>query len=128
MPVVAWSRSLTPEKAESLGVERKDSPLEVARASDIVSVHVALKPDTKMMIGAEFFSAMNDGAYFINTSRGETVDQEALVAAMHSKGIRAGLDVFAIEPTSAVADFEDSIANETRVYGTHHIGASTDQA
>src|SRR3954464_14782292 len=51
MPVVAWSRSLTPEKAESLGVERKDSPLEVARAADVVSVHVALKPDTKLMIG-----------------------------------------------------------------------------
>src|SRR5881394_1138874 len=79
MPVVAWSRSLTPEKAESLGVDRKDSPLDVARAADVVSVHVALKPDTKLMIGAEFFSAMRDGAYFINTSRGETVDQQALV-------------------------------------------------
>jgi D-3-phosphoglycerate dehydrogenase len=128
MPVVAWSRSLTPEKAESLGVERKDSPLDVARAADVVSVHVALKPDTKLMIGAEFFSAMRDGAYFINTSRGETVDQQALVDAMHAKGIRAGLDVFAMEPTSTVADFEDPIANETHVYGTHHIGASTDQA
>ncbi|HEX3144298.1 MAG TPA: NAD(P)-dependent oxidoreductase, partial [Pyrinomonadaceae bacterium] len=120
--------SLTPEKAESLGVERKDSPLDVARAADVVSVHVALKPDTKLMIDAEFFNEMRDGAYFINTSRGETVDQQALVDAMHAKGIRAGLDVFAMEPTSAVADFEDPIANETHVYGTHHIGASTDQA
>ncbi len=128
MPVIAWSRSLTPEKAESLGVERKESPLEVAQAADIVSVHVALKPDTKMMIGRELFNAMQDGAYFINTSRGEVVDQATLIEAIHAKGIRAGLDVFAIEPTSAVADFEDPIANETRVYGTHHIGASTDQA
>ena len=128
MPIVAWSRSLTPEKAEQLGVERKETLLEVARTADIVSVHVALKPDTRMMIGPEFFSAMKDGAYFINTSRGETVDQAALVEAIHAKGIRAGLDVFAIEPTSGVADFEDPIANETRVYGTHHIGASTDQA
>lgn len=128
MPVVAWSRSLTAEKAEQLGVERKETPLEVARAADIVSVHVALKPDTRMMIGPEFFGAMKEGAYFINTSRGETVDQAALVEAIHAKGIRAGLDVFAIEPTSGVADFEDPIANETRVYGTHHIGASTDQA
>jgi D-3-phosphoglycerate dehydrogenase / 2-oxoglutarate reductase len=128
MPVVAWSRSLTAEKAEQLGVERKESPLDVARSSDIVSVHVALKPETRMMIGAEFLNAMKDGSYFINTSRGETVDQDALVDAIHAKGIRAGLDVFAIEPTSAVADFTDPIANETRVYGTHHIGASTDQA
>ena len=128
MPVVAWSRSLTPEKAERLGVERKETPADVARAADIVSVHVALKPDTRMLIGTEFFAAMKKGAYFINTSRGETVDQAALVAAIHARDIRAGLDVFAIEPTSAVADFEDPIANETHVYGTHHIGASTDQA
>ena len=128
MRVVAWSRSLTAEKAEQLGVERKETPLEVARAADIVSVHLALKPDTRLFIGPEFFAAMRDGAYFINTSRGETVDQQALLDAIHAKGLRAGLDVFAIEPTSAVAEFNDPIANETRVYGTHHIGASTDQA
>ena len=128
MPVVAWSRSLTPEKAEKLGIERMDSPLDVARAADIVSVHVALKPDTKMMINSAFFAAMNDGAYFINTSRGDVVDQNALIEAIHTKGIRAGLDVFVVEPTSGVSDFEDPIANETNVYGTHHIGASTDQA
>src|SRR5256714_12631084 len=128
MPVVAWSRSLTAEKAERLGVERMNSPLDVARAADIVSVHVALKPDTKMLINEAFFAAMKDGAYFINTSRGDVVDQNALVEAIHAKGIRAGLDVFAIEPTSAVAEFTDPIANEPGVYGTHHIGASTDQA
>jgi D-3-phosphoglycerate dehydrogenase len=128
MPVVAWSRSLTPEKAEELGIERKDSPLEVARAADIVSVHVALKPDTKLLINSEFLNAMKDGAYFINTARGEVVDQNALVEALHSKGIRAGLDVFAIEPTSGVAEFTDPIGKEDKVYGTHHIGASTDQA
>ena len=128
MNVVAWSRSLTAEKAEALGVERKEAPLDVARAADIVSVHVALKPDTKLLINAEFFGAMKEGAYFINTSRGEVVDQAALVEAIHAKAIRAGLDVFANEPTSGVAEFTDSIGNETNVYGTHHIGASTDQA
>src|SRR6266487_5501194 len=71
MPVVAWSRSLTPEKAEALGVEYKESPVAVAESSDIVSVHVALKPDTRMLIGEDFFKAMRDGAYLINTSRGE---------------------------------------------------------
>ena len=115
-------------KAEQLGVERKETPLEVAHAADVVSVHVALKPDTKGLIDTNFFNAMKEGSYLINTSRGETVDQKALVAAIHAKNIRAGLDVFAIEPQSTVADFEDPIANETHVYGTHHIGASTDQA
>src|SRR5229473_1094691 len=128
MPVVAWSRSLTSERAAALGVERMETPLDVARAADIVSVHVALKPDTRMLIGPDFFRSMRDGAYFINTSRGEVVDQGALVAAINAKGIRAGLDVFAIEPTSAVAEFTDPIASEPSVYGTHHIGASTDQA
>jgi D-3-phosphoglycerate dehydrogenase len=128
MPVIAWSRSLTDEKAAKLGVERVATPLDVARAADIVSVHVALKPDTRMLIGPDFFLAMREGAYFINTSRGEVVDQAALVEAIHSKGVRVGLDVFAIEPNSAVAEFTDPIASEASVYGTHHIGASTDQA
>ncbi|HMG75786.1 MAG TPA: 3-phosphoglycerate dehydrogenase family protein [Pyrinomonadaceae bacterium] len=128
MAVVAWSRSLTPERAVELGVERMETPLDVAGAADIVSVHVALKPDTRMLISSDFFQAMRDGAYFINTSRGETVDQGALVEAIHSKGIRAGLDVFASEPTSALAEFTDPIGSEPGVYGTHHIGASTDQA
>src|SRR6266567_2857435 len=128
MPVVAWSRSLTPERAVELGIERMETPLDVARAADIVSVHVALKPETRMLIGPDFFQAMKVGAYFINTSRGEVVDQSALVEAIHSKAIRAGLDVFSIEPTSAVAEFTDPIAKEASVYGTHHIGASTEQA
>lgn len=128
MPVVAWSRSLTNEKAAELGVEKMDSPLDVARSADIVSVHVALKPDTRMLISPEFFKEMRDGAYLINTSRGEVVDENALAEATHTKGVRAGLDVFAIEPTSAVAEFTDPIATEASVYGTHHIGASTDQA
>ncbi len=128
MQVVAWSRSLTSEKAAELGVEKMGTPLDVARAADIVSVHVALKPDTRMLIGADFFREMRAGAYLVNTSRGEVVDQGALVEAIKTKGIRAGLDVFAIEPTSAVAEFTDPIANEASVYGTHHVGASTDQA
>ena len=128
MSVVAWSRSLTDERAEQLGVERKDSPLAVATAADVVSVHVALKPDTRSLIGSDFFGSMREGAYFINTSRGEVVDQAALTQAIHSKGIRAGLDVFAAEPGSGVAEFTDPIAQEPNVYGTHHVGASTDQA
>jgi D-3-phosphoglycerate dehydrogenase len=128
MRVVAWSRSLTDERAAALGVERLDSPTDVAREADIVSVHVALKPETRGLIGADFFGAMKEGAYFVNTSRGEVVDQDALRRAMHEKGVRAGLDVYASEPTSGAGDFTDDIAREPNLYGTHHIGASTDQA
>jgi D-3-phosphoglycerate dehydrogenase len=127
MPVVAWSRSLTPEKAEALGIERVNSPLDVARRADVVSMHVALKPETKGMIGADFFSAMRPGAFFVNTSRAEVVDQKALEDAV-KRGARAGLDVFAGEPAGGSGSVDDAIFTLPNVVGTHHIGASTDQA
>jgi D-3-phosphoglycerate dehydrogenase len=128
MNVIAWSRSLTPERAAALGVERIDTPQEVARRADVVSVHLALKPETRSIVGADIFNSMKEGAIFINTARGEVVDQAALQNALKTRGIRAGLDVFAAEPTSAVGEFTDEIAKEENLYGTHHIGASTDQA
>jgi D-3-phosphoglycerate dehydrogenase len=128
MNVIAWSRSLTPERAAALNVERMDTPQEVARAADVVSVHLALKPETRSLIGADIFNSMKEGAIFINTSRGEVVDQVALTEALRTRGIRAGLDVFASEPATAAGEFSDEIAKEENLYGTHHIGASTDQA
>ncbi|MFN7998824.1 MAG: 3-phosphoglycerate dehydrogenase family protein [Bryobacteraceae bacterium] len=128
MPVVAWSRSLTPETARDLGIEYKNSLIEVAKAADIVSVHVAANAYTRGLIDSDFFDAMRPGAYFINTSRGEVVDQVALGWAVRSNGIRAGLDVFATEPASGAGEFTDDIVKLSGVYGTHHIGASTDQA
>jgi D-3-phosphoglycerate dehydrogenase len=128
MPVVAWSRSLTPEKAQALGIERMDSPLGVASASDIVSVHVALKPETKNLIDEKFFAAMKPGSFFINTSRAEVVDEKALEKAVREKNLRAGLDVFAAEPAGGSGDVHAEIFRLPGVVGTHHIGASTDQA
>jgi D-3-phosphoglycerate dehydrogenase / 2-oxoglutarate reductase len=91
-------------------------------------VHLELNSETRNSIAAQFFNAMREGAYFINTARGEVVDQQALASAMKTRGIRAGLDVYAVEPTSAVGEFSDQIVKEEGLYGTHHIGASTDQA
>jgi D-3-phosphoglycerate dehydrogenase len=71
---------------------------------------------------------MKPGAFFINTSRAEVVDQEALSRAVLEKRIRAGLDVFAQEPAGGAGEFTDPIAKLDLVYGTHHIGASTEQA
>jgi D-3-phosphoglycerate dehydrogenase len=128
MPVVAWSRSLTTEKASALGVGRKASPLEVAEAADIVSVHLALKPETKGLCNEEFFAAMKTGAFFVNTARAEVVDQPALERAIREKGIRAGLDVFAGEPSGGTGEVADTIFGLPGVVGSHHIGASTEQA
>jgi D-3-phosphoglycerate dehydrogenase len=128
MRVVAWSRSLSAARAEALGIERKDSPREIVSTADIVSVHLALGPETCGLCDAGFFAAMRKGAYFINTARGEIVDEEALKAAIREKGIRAGLDVFAQEPAGATGNFTSEIAQMPATYGTHHIGASTEQA
>lgn len=126
--ILAWSRSLTAARAEELGVEYCPNLLDLARRSDVVSVHVALAPETRGMLGAEFFEAMKKGAILLNTSRAEVVDNEALLHAMDSKGLRAGLDVFPSEPGTGTADYDHPIAKHKNCYGTHHIGASTDEA
>jgi D-3-phosphoglycerate dehydrogenase len=128
MPVVAWSRSLDDDRAARLGIARADSIHALAAASDVVTVHCALTKETKGMLDAKFFAVMKPGACFVNTSRGEVVDQPALESAIAEKGLRAGLDVFAKEPAGGTGSFEDGIALLPGVVGTHHVGASTDQA
>ncbi len=128
MNVIAWSRSLTPESAADMGITFRQTIIEVANESDILSVHLALTPDTRGIINGDFFDAMPAGAYFINTSRAEVVDHVALSNAMKHKGIRAGIDVFPNEPSSASGNFDDEIVKLDGLYGTHHIGASTEQA
>ncbi len=126
--VVAWSRSLTPESAEVLGVEYADSPVEVAAQSDIVSLHVAATQATFHLADQDFFAAMKPGTFFINTTRGSVVDESALLAALDKHGIRAALDVFADEPSYKEGALVTHLHKHPSVYLTHHIGASTFQA
>ncbi|HEX4949997.1 MAG TPA: 3-phosphoglycerate dehydrogenase family protein [Blastocatellia bacterium] len=128
MNVVGWSRSLTPEKAAEMGITFRQTILEVANDCDILSVHIALTPDTRGVINHEVFKLMRDGAMFINTSRAEIVDQAALIEAVKTKGLRVGTDVFANEPATATGEYSDELVLLPSVYGTHHIGASTNQA
>ena len=128
LPVLAWSRSLTPARAEELGVECVKDIDDIFRRADVVSLHVALKPDTKKLVNAARIALMKPGAILINTARGEVVDQAALKVAIEAKKVRAGLDVFDPEPADATADFNESILDLPGLYGTHHIGASTEQA
>ena len=127
MNVVAWSRSLTPQKAEELGIGYCAKLDELAEKSDAVSVHVAAAKETSNLIGKDFLAKMKKGAILVNTSRGEVVDTAALKAAVAEKGLRVGLDVFAGEPTGGEAEFPDKEL-AAAVIGTPHIGASTDQA
>jgi D-3-phosphoglycerate dehydrogenase len=128
MKIRAWSRSLTEAEAAELGVAWASSPREACKGADALSIHLALTPETRGFVGRELLEALRPGAYVINTSRGEVVDQPALLAAIESRGLRAGLDVFASEPSAAEAPFTDAIGGHPSVYGTHHIGASTEQA
>lgn len=128
MRVVAWSRQLTVAEATRLGVGYCQTPLEVARQSDIVSINVAATKDTAQLVNREFLAAMHPGAFLINTSRGTVLDEEALAEAVRTKGLRAGLDVFADEPAGGSAEFLPAIVGLPGVHGTHHVGASTEQA
>lgn len=127
MKVVAWSRSLTCEAAEGHGVGYAASPEELAAACDAVSIHLALTPETKYLVGPRFFDAMRPGTILINTARGPLVDTRALRAAIAAKGLRVGLDVFEGEPAGGEADWTDKDL-ASLVTCTPHIGASTDQA
>ena len=128
MHVVALSRWLTPEVAAALDIGRAEDLSELAQLSDVISVHVALNPETQGMLNAAFFEALPSGAIVINTSRAEVVDQAALLTAVRTKGIRAGLDVFEGEPAAPVAEYDGELRDAPGVYATHHIGASTEQA
>jgi D-3-phosphoglycerate dehydrogenase len=76
----------------------------------------------------EFLAAMKPGAYLVNTARGSVVDEAALTQAVKERGIRAGLDVFQNEPAGGTGAWDSAVARLPGVYGTHHVGASTDQA
>ena len=111
-----------------IGVEEVPERATVLATSDIVSIHVPGGEDTVGMVDAEFLTEMKPDAVLINTSRGEVVDEAALLAALDTTGMRAGLDVFANEPSGSVGQISSELARHPKVTATHHIGASTAQA
>ncbi len=144
MPIVMWSRRfdgqdrpMTDAEARELGVEDAvrrtsvslaPSPTAVAANADVLSIHLALGPATRNVVNAEVLAALKPGSFVINTARGEVVDHAALRDAIRDRKLRVALDVFAQEPATTTGEFSDPIVQEPGVYGTHHIGASTDQA
>ncbi len=132
MHVFTTSHHLSAGEVERLGAtligsDRADL-LAKLPMMDAVSVHVPVTDETKGSCNAEFFGAMKPGAYFINTSRGPVVDEEALVEACRTRGIRAGLDVYCDQPATPECDWKPALAAESSIYCSHHCGASTDQA
>ena len=115
-------------RIRSIGIRLVENLDELVAESDIISIHVPGGESTENLIDERLLSLMKPSAILINTSRGEVVDEEALIAAMDDKGIRAGLDVFRHEPDSGTGEFNSVLASHPNVVGTHHIGASTQQA
>ena len=132
MPIIVWSRRFATGRDriedEAIPMRLGASPEDVAGRCDVLSVHLALNADTKGLVNASVLDKLKPGSYVINTARAEVVDHAALEKAVRERHIRVGLDVFAAEPPGATGAFADTIASLPNVYGTHHIGASTDQA
>ncbi len=101
-------------------------PLDIVLAeSDFVSLHLPLLPETRGLVNADFLAKMKKGAYLINTSRGEVVNEEALLQALQSGHLRgAGLDAFIVEPP----DPQSPLLQLPQVIATPHLGAQTDGA
>ncbi|MGL4727407.1 MAG: D-2-hydroxyacid dehydrogenase family protein [Bosea sp. (in: a-proteobacteria)] len=121
MEVTAWSQNLTEEKAAEAGA-RLVSKDELFAASDAISLHLVLSERTKGVVGDKEIAAMKSGAILINTSRGPLIDETPLMAALKERRIRAGLDVFNIEPLPA----DHGLRKLPNVILTPHLGYSAE--
>jgi len=132
MNVIGWDKFLDAGTAQRLGIrfagQTRADLLKMVPECDAITVHVASVPETRQLCNREFFGAMKKGAYFINTSRGAVVDEGALREAVQTKGIRAALDVYEGQPATPEAAWQCETVKIAGVIGTHHCGASTDQA
>jgi gluconate 2-dehydrogenase len=123
MDVIYYNRRRKQEVEEKLGV-RYCALETLLKKADFVVLMVPLTPETKHMIGREQFALMKETAIFINTSRGKTVDEAALIEALQDKKIRAaGLDVFYEEPIPA----DNPLLQMPNVVTLPHIGSATAQ-
>ncbi|WP_424569432.1 D-2-hydroxyacid dehydrogenase family protein [Streptomyces sp. CH-036] len=119
MDVVAWSRNLTKERTDEVGVGLAASKEDLLDSSDFVSVHLALGERTRGLIGAAELARMRPTAYLINTSRAAIVDTGALLAALKAGAIAgAATDVFDVEPLPA----GDPVRTAPRLLATPHLG------
>lgn len=132
MTVVAERKNDRPPATQaairSIGIRLVDSRDELLDTSDVVSLHIPKADETVNLVDKEFLSKMKHGAYLLNTSRGDVIDESALLEALDAGRLRAGLDVWNGEPGSGDDYFESPLARHPGVVGTHHIGASTQQA
>ncbi|MFP3317916.1 MAG: 2-hydroxyacid dehydrogenase [Thermoplasmata archaeon] len=113
-------KRLSKEEEEKMGVTFMEFD-ELLKISDIISLHLPLNENTRKMFKEREFSLMKDGAIFINTSRAEIVDENALINAIKRKGLRAGIDVYPKEPP----DFTSELFKlENTIFSPHIAGVT----
>jgi len=98
---------------------------EVIQQADFISLHLPLLPETRGIVNDAFLNKMKKGSFLINTSRGEAIDESALLKALQTGRLKgAGLDAFAVEPP----DPNNHLLALPQVIVTPHLGAQTDGA
>jgi D-3-phosphoglycerate dehydrogenase len=128
MRVVGCDPMFTAEKARAHGFDHAATPLDLARQSDVLSVHLPGGASTKGLVSRAVLAALPDAALVVNTARAEVIDQAALLDEAKAGRLRVAADVFADEPKGGQAQWTSPLTSLPNVYGTHHIGASTEQA
>ncbi len=129
MSIAAYDPYAAQSVFESIDAKKYDDIYAMAAEADAITVHLPDTEETKGMFDKKFFDAMKDGAIFVNTARGSLVVTKDLREAVKTKKIKAALDVYENEPKAADVIFDKSLFDDApTLYGTHHIGASTDQA
>ncbi|NQV43750.1 MAG: glycerate dehydrogenase [Rhodospirillales bacterium] len=124
MRVIAWTRNPNPERAARVGVEFKELDA-VLGESDVVSLHLALTPETENLLNDKRLALMKPGTVLINTARAEIIEEAALIMALDNGHIgAAGLDVFHEEPMPA----DHPLRKFENVVVTPHTGFNTPEA
>ena len=124
MKVVAYDPFVSPERFHDLGLERAETPEDVYRVADFITVHLPKNAETLGFIGDEAFAQMKDGVRVVNVARGGIIDEDAWARAIESgKVAAAGVDVYPKEPTT-----ESPLFKYPNVVATPHLGASTVEA
>ena len=125
MSVIAWSFHPNQAVAHRIGFRYVPTMADVLRQADVVSLHLRSTPDTERIIGAQELALMKPTAIFVNTARGQLVDQQALYAALRDGHIAgAGLDVFEQEPIAP----DDPLLTLPNVVLSPHTAGTTPEA
>ncbi len=127
MRIVAWLPRTTLEPRSEPGLEFCNWPRELARMSDIVTVH-NIEDGTDPIVDAEFLRNMREGAYLVHVGDRHAVDEAALAEAIGQRKLRVALDVFTSMPSGDTGRFRSKLCDRAAVIGTQQIGPLTAQA